>query len=426
MVATGLYTYDSLPHYFDYRSAAFRPDGIDALEEFFLLDIEDGIAGSGVRPGDPQVRHRQARGHPRSRTGTSRRRQGPQAHRNPHLDPHRCTYAQRARAAAHLRVRGSGPVSGRDRPQRRQHRPRILGEHSSRPGRHSGWTGSEWTSTARPSSGSKPWSRLCDMGWAGQMVLSHDAACHVDWFDEELLRKPRPELALPAPDQRRDPEVARARRHRGPGEDHDGRHAEAAARQRPGILTEPETTVGWRRRLSTLPRLLARPLVVVAATVAFDCWTLRAERTPVAYPSDTSVHTAMVQFASSRITSGHMPWTSWFPYIGLGSPQFLHYQSLASVVNEHSSRQSSRPPPRSRGPHTCFSAIWPICVYLSGRMFYMSRGLRRAQRSRARSCRASSCRDTSSGRTSSSVTGFGPNCSPCGACRSPGASPGAQ
>ena len=29
--------------------------------------------------------------------------------------------------------------------------------------------------------------RLCEAGWAGQLVLSHDASCHVDWFDDALL-----------------------------------------------------------------------------------------------------------------------------------------------------------------------------------------------------------------------------------------------
>ncbi|MGO9343441.1 MAG: hypothetical protein ACLP6E_13140 [Acidimicrobiales bacterium] len=111
--------------------------------------------------------------------------------------------------------------------------------------------------------------------------------------------------------------------------------------------------------------------MVVGATVAFDCWTLRAERTPVAYPSDTSVHTAMVQFAASRISSGHLPWTSWFPYIGLGSPQFLHYQSLASVLAGLAS------PVISPGAAVAWSTylllgLWPICIYLSARMFSLS------------------------------------------------------
>jgi phosphotriesterase-related protein len=34
---------------------------------------------------------------------------------------------------------------------------------------------------------------LCKRGWAGQMVLSHDASCHIDWFpSRELLRQAVP------------------------------------------------------------------------------------------------------------------------------------------------------------------------------------------------------------------------------------------
>ena len=191
VVATGLYTYDSLPHYFDYRSAAFRPDSIDALEEFFLLDIEDGIAGTGRPSGNPQVRHRQARDHPRGRTGAACRRKGPQAHRDPDLHPHPRTYPQGTRAAAHLRVRGGGPVASRDRPQRRHHGPEYL-EALVQAGSTLGMDRFGVDVYCPSEQRIETVVRLCDMGWAGQLVLSHDAACHVDWFDEELLRQGSP------------------------------------------------------------------------------------------------------------------------------------------------------------------------------------------------------------------------------------------
>jgi phosphotriesterase-related protein len=34
--------------------------------------------------------------------------------------------------------------------------------------------------------------RLCDMGYAEKMVLSHDAACYFDWADETLLKQTLP------------------------------------------------------------------------------------------------------------------------------------------------------------------------------------------------------------------------------------------
>jgi hypothetical protein len=53
----------------------------------------------------------------------------------------------------------------------------------------------------------------------------------------------------------------------------------------------------------------------------------------VPYLDDSSVHQQMVRFAATRIAQGHLPLTSWFPYLGLGFPQFLHYQSLPSKLS---------------------------------------------------------------------------------------------
>ncbi len=33
---------------------------------------------------------------------------------------------------------------------------------------------------------------LCARGWTGRMVLSHDASCHIDWFDDEMLAAHQP------------------------------------------------------------------------------------------------------------------------------------------------------------------------------------------------------------------------------------------
>src|SRR4051794_34865798 len=42
VACTGIYTYDHLPHYFDYRDA-------DAIAELYVNDIERGIQGTGVK-----------------------------------------------------------------------------------------------------------------------------------------------------------------------------------------------------------------------------------------------------------------------------------------------------------------------------------------------------------------------------------------
>jgi len=34
--------------------------------------------------------------------------------------------------------------------------------------------------------------KLCELGHAGRMVLSHDASCHIDWFPAEAVRAAMP------------------------------------------------------------------------------------------------------------------------------------------------------------------------------------------------------------------------------------------
>ena len=51
IVATGLYTADELPLFFRRRGPGTLFGGPDPLEEFFVKDIVDGIAGTGVRAG---------------------------------------------------------------------------------------------------------------------------------------------------------------------------------------------------------------------------------------------------------------------------------------------------------------------------------------------------------------------------------------
>lgn len=56
---------------------------------------------------------------------------------------------------------------------------------------------------------------LCRRGWSKQMVLSHDAACHIDWFARDMLRQTAPKwnfLHIPE-------DVVPALREKGIGED---------------------------------------------------------------------------------------------------------------------------------------------------------------------------------------------------------------
>ena len=93
----------------------------------------------------------------------------------------------------------------------------------------------------------------------------------------------------------------------------------------------------------------------------------------MAYADDSSVHEQMVRFAVGRFQAGHTPTTSWFPYLGLGSPQFLHYQGLPAMVAGALGLGT--------GGDTAFRltlylllALWPLSVYASARVFGLGRG----------------------------------------------------
>ncbi len=112
--------------------------------------------------------------------------------------------------------------------------------------------------------------------------------------------------------------------------------------------------------------------MLVALAVAWGLWVLRPELRAVPYLDDSSVHQQMVRFASSRISQGHLPLTSWFPYLGLGSPQYLHYQSLPSMTAGLVGSFTS-PDAAFRWSLYLLLALWPISIYWSVRLFRLSR-----------------------------------------------------
>lgn len=118
-------------------------------------------------------------------------------------------------------------------------------------------------------------------------------------------------------------------------------------------------------RASRAPR---GPWLLVGAAVVWNLVNLRALTLGVPYVNDSSVHAQMVRFATEQFQSGHLPLTSWFPYLGLGSPQFLHYQSVAAMLTGLIGLAT--------GPDVAFRwslylllALWPVSVYFSARLF---------------------------------------------------------
>lgn len=114
------------------------------------------------------------------------------------------------------------------------------------------------------------------------------------------------------------------------------------------------------------------PWAAVVAAVTWSLWELRATVLPAQFLNDSSVHEQMVRFAAARIAAGHDPLTSWFPYLGLRSPQFLHYQGTPAILTGLAGLVV--------GPDTAFRwslyslwCLWPVAIYGSARVFGLNR-----------------------------------------------------
>lgn len=110
------------------------------------------------------------------------------------------------------------------------------------------------------------------------------------------------------------------------------------------------------------------PMCMVLAPIVFSAIELRAELTYVPHLNDSAFHSEMVRYAVAQLRAGHFPLDGWFPYLGLGSPLFLHYQSLGAMVTGLLGL--------TIGANQAFSLMlylllvtWPISVYLAGRLF---------------------------------------------------------
>ncbi len=191
VVATGLYTYNELPHYFDYRSAPFRPSGVDMLDEFFLHDIENGIAGSGVRPGILKC----ATDEPGLTPGVERiLRAVARVHRRTGLPISTHTHTRTRRGLDQQRVFADEGVD----------LSRVVIGHSGdstdldylgellQAGSTLGMDRFGVDAYCPTEKRVETVARLCESGWAQYMVLSHDAGCHMDWFDEDFLHQAQP------------------------------------------------------------------------------------------------------------------------------------------------------------------------------------------------------------------------------------------
>ena len=182
IVATGLYAYsdDELPRYFRIRDA-------DAMADLFVHDIAEGIQGTGVRAailkcatdepgvtaGVEKVLRAVARAH---------RRTGAPISTHTHAATKRgldqqAIFEQEGVDLSRVIIGHSGDTEDLDYLQALLKRGSYIG--MDRFGIDIYLSTEKRVATI---------ARLCELGYAGQMVLSHDASCYIDWYPQELIR----------------------------------------------------------------------------------------------------------------------------------------------------------------------------------------------------------------------------------------------
>ncbi len=184
VAATGIYTYGDLPFWFHYRIPALTGDDHDPMIDYFVRDIDEGIAGTGVRAGIIKCATEEAGLTPgvervlRAAAGAHRRTGTP-------ITTH--THAGTKRGLDQQRVFRE---EGVDMTQV------VIG--------HSGDSTDLDYLTELMDAGSTigmdrfgvdvicPFeqrvdtvAQLCAKGYADRMVLAHDASCFIDWFDPD-------------------------------------------------------------------------------------------------------------------------------------------------------------------------------------------------------------------------------------------------
>lgn len=114
------------------------------------------------------------------------------------------------------------------------------------------------------------------------------------------------------------------------------------------------------------------PVGFVVAICLWGLWFERASLRDVPYFNDAVLHEQMVRFATNALSHWHLPFTQWYPYLNLGSPQFLHYQGLGATVVGALGLVI--------GPSVAFRlslyllvALWPAVIYGAGRVWGFSR-----------------------------------------------------
>ncbi len=186
IAATGLYTYNEIPHYFHFRGPGLLFDQPELLTEMFIHDIEVGIGETGVKAGILKC----ATDEPGVTGGVERvLRAVAQAHRATGVPISTHTHAHTRRGLeqqdifdqegvdpTQVVIGHSGDTTDLDYLKEIMNRGSFIG--MDRFGIDVLLPFEDRVNTV---------AALCEQGFADQMVLSHDAACFNDWLPDDQL-----------------------------------------------------------------------------------------------------------------------------------------------------------------------------------------------------------------------------------------------
>jgi phosphotriesterase-related protein len=191
VVATGLYTYDDIPMYFHYRGPGTPLDGPELMADMFVRDIEQGIAGTGVKaallkcctdqPGLTKGVERVLRA-----IALAHRRTGVPITTHTHAATRRGLEQQRVFAEegvdlSRVIIGHSGDTTDVDYLEELVGRGSYLG--MDRFGLDNILPFDQRVDIV---------ARMCERGHVAKMVLSHDASCYMDWLPEGLVQQALP------------------------------------------------------------------------------------------------------------------------------------------------------------------------------------------------------------------------------------------
>jgi phosphotriesterase-related protein len=192
VVATGCYTYDHVPFFFHFRgpalAAAVGMDIPDPMVDMFVKDITEGIAGTGVKAAflkcaiDEQGMTNDVARIMRAVARAHRRTGAPiTVHTHPAshtgVDVKKLLCDEEGVDPTRVVLGHSGDSTEMDHLAELADHGFVLG--MDRFGIHAGANTFEGRCDVVV--------ELCRRGYAGRMVLSHDAACYIDWIDPNVI-----------------------------------------------------------------------------------------------------------------------------------------------------------------------------------------------------------------------------------------------